>query len=79
MAFIGGDVARPLDALRLRGYLQRLAKAGLDPLHLTGGDDYAVGWRAVARLFAGYPNCTAALCIRGAAALSTAALIFCSF
>lgn len=69
VAFVGGDAARPLDALRIRGYLQRLAKAGVDPLHLTGGDDYAFGWRAVATLLASYPACTAALCISDAVAL----------
>lgn len=69
VAFVGGDAARPLDALRIRGYLQRLAKAEVPPLHLTGGDDYAFGWRAVATLLASYPACTAALCISDAVAL----------
>jgi LacI family transcriptional regulator len=69
VAFVGGDAARPLDALRIRGYLQRLAKAQVPPLHLTGGDDYAFGWRAVATLLASYPACTAALCISDAVAL----------
>ena len=69
VAFVGGDVDRPLDALRIRGYLKRLAKANVPPLHLTGGNDYAFGWRAVSTLLASYPACTAALCISDAVAL----------
>lgn len=69
VAFVGGNPKRPLDDLRIRGYLKRMSRAEVPPLHLTGGDDYAFGWRATATLLADYPACTAALCISDAVAL----------
>ena len=69
VAFVGGDIAQPMDALRIRGYLQRVAKANLTALHLSGGDDYAFGTRAVATILSDYPACTAALCSNDQVAL----------
>ncbi len=69
IAFVGGDQHRDNDALRLRGYLQRLAKAEVAPLPALGGDDFTFGRRAGTALLAQHPACTAALCINDQVAL----------
>jgi len=72
IAFVGGDLADPAASLRIRGYVQRMAKAELPPLHLAGGLDFAFGARAAQHLHQDHPTCTAALCITDQVALGMA-------
>jgi LacI family transcriptional regulator len=69
VAFVGGDPSHPVDKLRIGGYLQRLSKVGIAPLHLTGGYEFSFGRRALSKLLLDHPNCSAALCINDQVAL----------
>ena len=73
VAFIGGDTAAPLHQQRLAGYQARMKQAGLDPLHIAGGQDYAQGRAAIDILLTQHPNCKAALCLNDDVALGVMA------
>lgn len=69
VAFVGGDRGDVLDAPRIRGYFQRLARVEVPPLHLAGARDFAFGRAAAAQLLDQHPHCTAALCLNDEVAL----------
>ncbi len=69
VAFVGGEENHPQHAQRMRGYNQRMAQAGAEPLLITGGEDFSFGKRSLARMLAEYPGHRAALCINDQVAL----------
>ena len=69
VAFVGGQEHLPIHAQRMRGYHERMARAGLEPLLITGGDDFSFGKRSLAKMLADYPTHRAALCINDQVAL----------
>lgn len=69
VAFVGGDEMLPIHALRMRGYHDRMTRAGLDPLLITGGDDFSFGKRSLAKMLSDFPQHRAALCINDQVAL----------
>lgn len=73
VAFIGGDGGQPINALRLRGYHQRMEQAQTPALHLAGGSDYSLGRSAIEILLDTNPLCKAALCINDQVALGVMA------
>jgi LacI family transcriptional regulator len=69
VAFVGGEEFLPIHAQRMRGYNERMTRAGLEPLLITGGDDFSFGKRSLARMLSDFPQHRAALCINDQVAL----------
>jgi len=69
VAFVGGEEFLPIHAQRMRGYNERMTRAGLEPLLITGGDDFTFGKRSLAKMLTDFPQHRAALCINDQVAL----------
>jgi LacI family transcriptional regulator len=69
VAFVGGEEFLPIHAQRMRGYNERITRVGLEPLLITGGDDFSFGKRSLARMLSDFPKHRAALCINDQVAL----------